>query len=323
MRLRGGALALVVCAGLTGCTSAVAGAPARPGSSAAQTAAPGSAEAVLGDFATYDPCSVVHPAVFDEFGGAGIVPDRQSFETCPLGLTTGTGPVTISVGRLAVPGEQVTRIAELDGGWWIAQSYRSESACTQGLVFTDDVLLEVGAQGAAGADFCALAEVGVRMVADVLSGGQASHRVYPENSLALRDPCAMVTDEAVRDLPGFGTARRGQAPARHTCEWFEVSSGEATTLTVSFTVGSPPVAAGDEDEERAIAGRKTVVSPYRGESGSFLCTVSTAHVPSTLSDRLGAVELATVSTYDPRGREVGCASAVTVATEVWAHLPRR
>jgi hypothetical protein len=315
MRLRGGALALVVCAASTACTSAVAGTPVRPGEG------PGSAAAVLGDFATYDPCSVVDPSAFDEFGEAGIIDDRRSFEMCPLSLTTDDGLLTISVGRLGVPGKETERIAELGDGRWIGQWYESASYCTQGLVFTDDVVLEVGVGG--GVDLCAVAEAGVRMVADVLDAGPADHHDYPENSLALHDPCDMVTDDVVRDLPAYDKARRDPAPAGHTCSWSQVTHGAATTLSVSFTIGSPPAGSLDEDEERDIAGRQTVVSPFEGESGAFMCTVSTAHILSDLSDRRGAVELAEVSTYAPANGTLDCTSAVTVATEVWERLPER
>ena len=318
MRLRGGALALVVCAGLTACTSAVAGAPG-----AGSGVAPGSAVAVLGDFATYDPCSVVDPSAFDEFGAAGISPDQRSFEMCSVSVTTGDSLTMVSVGRLGVPGEQTRRIAELGDGWWAAQWLDTPSACGQGLVFTDDVLLEVSAHGAEGADFCAVAEAGVRMVADVLRTGPADHRDYPENSLALHDPCAMVTDDVVRDLPAYDKARRVPAPAGHTCSWSQVTHGEATTLSVSFTVGPPPRVLLDEDEERDIAGRPTVVSPFDGESGAFLCTVSTAHIPSDLPELPDAVEVAEVSTYAPANGKLDCTSAVTVAEEVWEHLPKR
>jgi hypothetical protein len=38
---------------------------------------------------------------------------------------------------------------------------------------------------------------------------------------------------------------------------------------------------------------------------------------------LGAVELAEVGTYAPANGELDCGSALTVATEVWEHLPDR
>ncbi len=302
-------LTLVACAGLAGCTSTVAGEPART-SGDGNTAA-----AVLGDFATYDPCGLVDPAVF----GAADLLDRRSFESCALRA----GGASVSVGGLGVPaGRDVQRVADLDGGWWIAQVFRGSSSCRQSLVFPDDVLLHVTVTGREGDDLCAVAEKGVRMVADRLRAAPAEHDEYPEDSLALRDPCDMATGDVVHALPAYPKATRTPAPAGHTCSWSQAGDDEATTLDVRFTIGAPPTAAGD-DEERDVAGRPTVVSRYEGESGAVMCTVSTGHIRSDLSpqQRPNTVEVAEVETYVPAGGETGCDSALTVAEEVWEQLP--
>lgn len=317
--------ALAVLAGLTACTSTVAGTPARdvPASGGSDGL---TAKAVLGDFATYDPCGLVEPSAFDDFGEAELV-ERQSFERCGLNLTTsanGSG-TAISVGRLGQLGnhsDDAERVAELDGGLWIAQWRHDSSICPQGLVFADDVTLEVTVVASTDKSekMCEVAEAGARMVADAVLAGRVEHLDYPENSLALVDPCELISEDTVRSRPAYADARQEPAPAGHSCGWYQVSDGAATTLDVTFSVGSLP-SPGTSDEEVDIAGRQTIVSRYEGE-GSMSCTVSTEHIPSEISMRAGGMELAEVNTYAPLGRESGCDSAVAVATEVWAGLPK-
>lgn len=304
------ALAMVVFTGLTACTNAVAGESARSAGDR------GGAEAVLGDFTTFDPCSLVDPAALAEFGEASVV-DQGSFEQCDLVMSTVDGGlVTISVGRLGRLDDESDHVADLADRRWIGHGFTDESMCQRLLVFTDEVTLDVSVGGAESADKCAIAEAGVRMVADA---GRADHHDLPADSLARKDPCAMLSelsDDTVRDLPALAEASRTDSVAGHLCSWSQVTDGAATTLTVSFTLDAEP-SADTGGEDRDIAGRPTILNRYDG-SGSVSCDLRTAYGPTDIASRPGIVELAELSTYSPSGGDR--AAAVTVATEIWSAL---
>jgi uncharacterized protein DUF3558 len=316
---RRGALAFAVLAGLTACSAPISGA-ATAGTS--ETSAPrgGTASALLGNFATYDPCSLVDPAAPDEFEVLSTG-DRRSFEQCALAVAIdGGGQAMVQVGRLGEVGRNPDgdeRIADLDGGLWLVGWAADESTCQRAVAFADDVTLAVSATGRTGSTaLCRVAEAVARTVAEAARAGRTRHDRYPANSLALLDPCALVTDETVRTLPEYPRARRQTAPARHSCSWS--SGGAAATLRVTFGLGPAPEAH-EGDEERDLAGRPAVVSRLTGESGSLSCTVSAGHLPSDVSTRPG-VELVEVESYVPAGGGT-CDSAVAVATEAVARLP--
>ena len=309
---------------LVGCSTAMAGSAVPvPDPTFPEPAAP-TAERLLGDLATVDPCGQVEPADVAAFGEASIAP-VESFDYCLLKVSAGGVDLDVLAGGLdAVRHEGVLdgplvpykelRIAEIRGGG---------VQCQRGLVFADLVVLNVSVdnntdQDVGVARLCEIADVVVRAVADRVLAGEVEHRRFAAKSLGPVPACRGLSDATVARLPGLAGARAWAYPAGHQCRWSADGTTTPPRVRVLHSVGRPTEPDGGDSKREAIAGRATVMSGLT-TSSYVLCGAETTHIP--FED--GLSELALVTVALPTGATVddACAAVRVVAAEVWAGLP--
>ncbi|MDR7301114.1 DUF3558 domain-containing protein [Haloactinomyces albus] len=316
------ALLLVILA--VGCAG---GAPVEPGPDRSSTPPSHLSSAVLGDLRTVDPCTLTDPAALRRFGqvdNAGTV----SLDYCLLHIRMSGGSlVQLAVGELrkvdpveVTRGLPVTRRAALR----IVRKAPVPGHCTRQILFSDGVAMQVSAdllEGHPVSGLCRMAEAGAKTAVDAIAANRIGHRRFPPNSLALIDPCTMVSTAVVQRVPGLQRARPHSAPGGHQCRWGSEQAGQPRVRMV-HTAGSPPrVLHGAAVEER-IAGRRTVISIVGGDPRVPLCMAETAHIPFGPPETK-QVEVAMLVVAVPGGDGIrACEFARGIAERVWPQLPR-
>lgn len=137
-----GVAAVVAGAALTACTSAVAGTARSAGQPPER--APNTVEKLLGEFTTFEPCSLAEPSVFDDIGAATFS-THQGFAYCRVEIDVDGDQVVVNIGtldRLRTGAEvEPVRVDDVADGLWIGQLKGDRGACKQVLVFADDITL--------------------------------------------------------------------------------------------------------------------------------------------------------------------------------------
>ncbi|GAB3003931.1 hypothetical protein GCM10027184_71260 [Saccharothrix stipae] len=315
---------LLVALLLVGCGTQVAGtAVPVPDPTFPEPPAP-TAERLLGDLASVDPCGQVEPADVAAFGEASVAP-VESWDYCLLKLSAGGVVLDVFAGGLdrlrheavlegpKVPYKEL-RIAEIPGGG---------VQCQRGLLFADLVALNVTVEnpstdGADAARLCEIADVLVRAIADRVLAGDVAHRRFPAKSLGPVDACAGLSEAAVGRLPGLAGASAWPYPAGHQCRWSPSGTTTPPRVRVVHSVGVPTEPNGGNSKREDIAGRPTVMSSLT-TSSFVLCGAETTHIP--FADGLSELALVTVALPTGATEQDACAATRTVAAEVWAALP--
>lgn len=317
---------------LAGCSARVGGEPvaATVGVTTASEPPEPTAENVLGDYATIDPCSLTDPEVFAAFGTAEFA-TPESLDYCAITIEPSAGvQVIMSIGLLGLlsdsPEIQSKKIEDLDGGMYTVRRDASPGFCSQALVFVDEVTLDVGSSTFQGdsPDTCPMVDAGMRKAVEVIQDGGIEHREPGADSLIPLNPCSMVEDATITALPGFTAAKRREYPAHHQCYWETSAGDERLSVRLMFSAGQPPTTwAPNGANSNPIAGRPSVTNPFPDAGTSSFCTVDTGHIPFEEVDvTADIVELASVFVRTPKGQvDAGCQAAVAVATQVWPQLP--
>lgn len=285
---------------------------------------PRTAEVLLGDLASVDPCGQVEPADLAAFGEASVAP-VESFDHCLLKVSTGGAVLDVLAGGLdrvlheavfdgpLVPYKEL-RIVEIRGG---------DVQCQRGLVFADLVALNVTVENHSGEDvtatrLCEVADVVVRAVADRVLAGDVEHRRFAAKSLGPVHACRGLSDATVGRLPGLAGSRAWAYPAGHQCRWSADGTTTPPRVRVTYSVGVPTEPNGGNSKIEDIAGRPTVMSGLT-TSSLVLCGAETTHIP--FEDGLSELALVTVALPTGAAVEDACAAVRVVAAEVWAGLP--
>jgi hypothetical protein len=288
------------------------------------------AATVFGDGATVDPCSIVDvndaTAVQDvEFAPADALDD------CALEVFLHDGTDTyVDVGPLEsiaddlVPMSTLPLVQELPGDMELRMDNEpSDGFCQTYLAFEDGYDLMVGAYDLHRSDdskeACASAEAMARDVAGQIEAGALRHLNYPAGSVALLDPCDLISDAALAaaHLP---SAASTPYPESHQCFW---ETGDAVSpVTVRFPISDPSVDAESTDKRVTIAGRPSVIR--QDDDSSTYCSVLTTlgTVPTGKQSQFneGDVQLAEVDVTLPDSKADACAAATTLAAAAWPKL---
>jgi hypothetical protein len=280
------------------------------------------AQALLGDPRTVDPCTLIAPAVITGFGevsNAGTV----SLDYCLLHVKPDDRTlIQLSVGELVAfdpkKGDPVVR----EGALRIARNAPVPGHCSREVLFDDGLAMRVSADllvGDPSAGLCKLAGSGARAVADALQQHKVGHRDAPPNSLALVDPCGVLDTDFVRQVPGLENARPRPSPTGHQCSWGE-QAADSPRVQLVHTAGRPPRLLHGAAVEEPVADRRTVISVVGGEPSVPLCSAETGHIPF---GEPGQVEVAQLVVALPGsdGTEA-CEYARGLARLAWPKLPQ-
>jgi hypothetical protein len=318
---------LVAVLAVAGCSTRTGGVPVPATTVESETEEPaGTAADYLGDLAEFDPCSVTAPEVFDGFGDAewGAV---DSLDYCNVMVSLdGGGQVLLSIGQLddLIEHPNAPEIEQLDSGLTIAQPSDDATLCTQLLVFTDKVSLEVTGAVVEGEapQLCSVVSTGMAEVARVVEAGEVGRRDPPDKSLQPIDPCTLLTDETVTAQPGMSGAERYEPPGRHVCRWSASPGPQAMTVRLLFTAGLPPSTSQPGSAAQPIAGREAVITPLPEVGSVSYCLIDSPHLEFEAPEQDGLVEIASVWVRAAQGQvDLACQVATALATEVWPLLP--
>ncbi|SDQ80035.1 DUF3558 domain-containing protein [Actinopolyspora saharensis] len=320
--LTGLAVLLVVLTGLAGC---VASPPT--GSDSGDRKGTLSSE-VLGNPRTVDPCGLVGPERLNRFGAvsrAGTV----SLDYCLLHVRPEPDQlVQLAVGRLRyVDPEQLTsgNPVRRSGGLRLVREAPVPEHCTWRILFSDGVALSVDADSLSGRSsvgLCSLAEAGVRAAAETIRQREVEHRSFPEGSLALTDPCELLSTETVRRVPGLERAEPRDTPSRHKCTWGG-GSIRVPSVELTHTAGEPPRSRDATSVTERTAGRRTVTDIVGDDPKVGLCSAETGHIPFG-PPRSGEVEVVMLVVFLPEADGLrACEFARGLAEHVWPRLPER
>lgn len=320
-------IALVAVAVLSACTSRVGGTPVA-GATLPDKPEEITAESVFDDLTTIAPCALTEPEVFDEFGETAFAPP-ESLDYCAISVDTPDGAkVVVSVGSLgsvdAIPELQGKRVKDLDGGLWVGQQDEDEAFCSQLLVFTDGVTMQVqGSLYEGDTNTCPMVEAGMDHLTEVVLEGDVDQRDPPKDSLQTIDPCDLVKDSDVAAIEGLaGAEQPSEYPGKHTCFWQVPNASTRVSVRVVFGAGPKPEALQPGANVNPVAGRPSATNPYASIGDGSYCAVETGHIPFDEVDGEDAVELASVFVRMPAGQvEAGCKAALAVANIVWPELP--
>lgn len=296
-----------------------------PATSSSRPAASGAAE-LLGELTTVDPCSLVDPAVFSQFGTPEVAPP-DSLDECLVKIrTSAPEPVDLYVGNLDrsdsyvdLPGKKST---EVPGGLRVVDyDVGTDLYCSQLLVFPDGITLSVNGSVYTGEEprLCDMVRAGMAKVVDVVRGGDVEHRDFADNSLGRLDPCELTPSGLVASVLKLASIEARDYPAEHTCSW--TTPDNSARVRVMFGAGAPPKPTQGATEE-TIAGRASVLQPTP-EAGNFsFCNAQTPHIGFRADGQAGLVEIATVFVRMQKGQvDAACGAVTAIATAVWTKLP--
>ncbi|WP_433260018.1 DUF3558 family protein [Actinosynnema sp. CS-041913] len=315
---------------LSACTTQVAGSPTPvPNPTPMTTEKPEpTAENLLGDLPSLDPCGHLKAADLTRFGTANPAPP-DSLDYCLFFLTTPSGTkLEVLVGTLdRLESENELRAEYKDyRDLRIAEEPDDSGRCARRVVFPELVTLSVTVDNfttdkATSTEMCGIADHAVRAVADRALSKDAVHRTLPVQSLGRIDPCTSVSATTAAQVPGLTTAKVKSYPAAHQCRWSKDGTGNPPRMRVTYSVGTPSAADGRNTTVEDIGGRPTAITKSSASS-LVLCAAETPHIP--FDGGAGLRELALVSVSLPSGGQVdeACAAAKAVATEVWSRLPK-
>ncbi|MCA1186808.1 MULTISPECIES: DUF3558 family protein [unclassified Saccharopolyspora] len=280
--------------------------------------------AALGDPRTVDPCSLVDDAALARFGevrDAGTV----SLDYCLLRVRADGGALAqVKVGELAPedPGQSDPVVGEAEPR--IAQEAPLPGHCTRRVLLGDRSVLVSADQlaGGPGVELCGMAQAGAEQVAAAIREHRVSHRNFPANSLAVLDPCRVLSTDVVRQVPGLENAEPVAAPGGHQCQWGP-DDASAPRVRLVHTAGDPPAVLHGTAVEEQIAGRRTVTSVVGGDPATPLCSAETGHLPFGPAGD-GQVEVAMLVVAYPDGTGLdACEFARGLAERAWPGLPPR
>ncbi len=318
---------LVAVLAVAGCSTRLGGVPGAATTLESESEpSANTASNLLGDLATFDPCSLIEPEVFAAFGDAewGTV---ESLDYCTVDVTPDDGgPILLSIGQLddLTENPNAQEVEQLDGRLWIAQPTDEATLCTFLLVFEDNVTLEVTGSVVEGEEprLCSVVRSGMDEVVRIIEAGEVGERDPPDRSLQPVDPCELLTDETVAAQSGMSGSERYEPPARHMCRWSASPGPEAMTVRVVFNAGVSPSVSRPGSVSQRIAGRSTIVTPVPELGSMSYCLVDAPHVEFESPRQDGLVEIASVWVRVAAGQvNLACQVATALAAEVWPRLP--
>jgi hypothetical protein len=270
--------------------------------------APLTASAALGEFGTFDYCSLLD---VNRLRGATADQPDSSFDVCHGEFFQNGLHRRVVVGPLSADSDPNVKPYDYPGavpdGLAVAQSsFNEATSCGRAVTFADGIRLNVVITDSAGpsasTDRCADADAVVGGVLAAISGKAVRHQAFADRSWGRVDACALLN---VHDLDA--TSGAGTQPAAglsgHSC-----IRGK---LSVKFSVEDSAPAGPSE----LLGGRTSRVAA----DGAF-CRVTTVQPAPGAAGHSEQAEVDVVDTSGSTG-EAACADARTAAAVVFAKIP--
>jgi serine/threonine-protein kinase len=274
----------------------------------------------LGDPATADPCGLLDPELFKQFGKAILATDGGGFERCDVYIESGPDRAVARLQFAAASAVPPPGVPEERDGLVIVRGDPANGECVRTLRLTDGNDVRVSGQLLLGPapDPCAVADVATDAAVATLARGPVARRPAPfeTQSLATVDACGLLDRATVAKVPGLETVDPDPGFAGWYCDWENVATGVSIVVSYDRDSGLTPEAG----RRVRIAGRDAAARPDQDGLGCDLTIVHRSYTPPGESP---LDELLIVKVDDPVRAPDPCALGTEVATVAAEHLPGR
>jgi eukaryotic-like serine/threonine-protein kinase len=287
----------------------------RPGPAAVGATGPAP---TLAEPATADPCALLRPEPFEQFGKPILETDGGGFERCDVYIEAGPDRSVARLQLAAASEVPPPGAPEERDGLVIVRGAPVNGECLRTLRLSDGNDVRISGQLLVGPapDPCAVADVATDAALAVLARGPVPRRPAPfdTRSLAMVDACGLLDRATVAKVPGLETVDPDPGFAGWYCDWENVATGASIVITYDRDEGIKP----DAGKAVRIAGRDAATRPDVDGAG---CDVTILHRPYTDPDGKPGDELLIVKVDQPVRVPDPCALGVTVATAAVERLP--
>lgn len=276
----------------------------------------------LGDPRNADPCGLLDPARFAQYGDAELDRDFGNFNRCDVLIEPANGAEVDVELRFAdvddsAPDGKPTQM----GAVRVFREPGEDEECVRTLLLPDRHRVGITAKrdDAGPTDLCTVAETATDHAVAVLEAGVVPRRAepLPTASLANEDACALLKADALAQIPAMDGAVPEGEFGDWTCRWHSTTtSGLSAKMT--FDRNQPLTA--DDGDPVTLRGRTAFVEPEADGDGT--CTVRLVYRTYTNPDGEPMVELVALHLSGPGATSKLCDLGVDLATATAAALPR-
>ncbi|MGH3239427.1 MAG: hypothetical protein ACRDNL_03550, partial [Spirillospora sp.] len=281
-----------------------------------------------GDPRTADPCALADPAALGRYGKTDLDNDYGNFDRCDVLVSAdGSDDVDVLIGMGRGSGPETSGPARTMGRVRVFSESPEEGECGRLLVLpapdggtTISIIARLEGEHQAGAKtppLCPIADTAVASAVTVLNRGPIPRRSppFPARSLAHKDACTMLSNEALDTVPGIDAKDPEVDYGGWGCEW--QSTTRTIHVSLRFDRGQPLSA--DDGSPTLLRGHRAFVEPD-GE-GDGTCLVRVVH--RTYADQHGddAIEMLFLVVEGKQETKQLCSMATHLAGAAATQLP--
>ena len=255
------------------------------------------ARSLLGDSRTVDPCALADAAALARFGETELDKDYGNFDRCDVLVTTGPDSVVdVKIELSNVPAPETPTQVRTIGAIKVIEEPREGDVCDRALVLPHErptVRIEAHETEEEGskAPLCQIADVATARAAGVLNRGPVPRRPQPlpKQSLAQYDACALLSPDALDEVPGIDASDPDVGFGNWDCDWH--STTRDLDVSLRFDRHQPLTA--EDGHPTLLRGFRAFVEPDWDGKGT--CAVRTVYRTYPDEDGRPAVELVLLS----------------------------
>ncbi|MFD0689679.1 serine/threonine-protein kinase [Actinomadura fibrosa] len=287
-----------------------------------RTQRPAAASSIIAEPRTADPCALADPAALGRFGTAELVDDYGNFDQCDVMLTSRpAGLVDVKVDLNRAPAPESGGPARQIGRIRLHSQRPDGRMCRRTLLLPSSdpdtyVLILVQQLGRAVAPLCAIADTAAASAIAVLNRGPLARRPPPPaRSLAMHNPCTLLSPRALNAVPGIDAGHQDIGFGSWYCRWR--STTEDLQVVFRFDRGEPLTASDGAIVQ--LDRHQAFVEPDGNGPKSCLTRV----VYRTYIDRNGreAIEMLHLTVKGARPTTWLCTTATDLARAATTALP--
>ncbi|GAB3999060.1 hypothetical protein GCM10029992_26760 [Glycomyces albus] len=277
----------------------------------------------IGEAVTADPCALLDPGDFADYGEARLDTDQGEFNSCDVIVDLGQDQVDVDVEIWRTSQRPPSGEVEMSGQIGVVRlDPEAPEECERQLVLPDGThLISIDAAQDRGrdVDLCAMADLAVDTALDVLEQGQIPRRdgdLDPSSLISL-SACDLLGNDELEAFPGVDAAH----PVVNYGEW-ECNWGSTTRdyrLRILFQRSDPLTT--EEGEPITLGGRDAYLQRDRWTDDSCLISIVHRQGPSVDGDGTTTAELVRLLVYGDAPNDELCELALELAEPAAAALP--
>ncbi|WP_199037073.1 serine/threonine-protein kinase [Glycomyces salinus] len=293
-----------------------------PGEGTADGGTVGQQVDLIGEAVTADPCALLDPDDYTDYGEARFDTDQGIFNSCDVVVDLGQDEVDVEVDIWRTsqhpPSGQVEMIGQVGV---VRLDPEAPEICERQLVLPDGrhlISIDAAQDRGRDVDLCAMADLAVGTALDVLEQGQIPRREddLDPSSLISLSACDLLGNDELELFPGIDATH----PVVNYGEW-ECNWGSTTRdyrLRILFQRSDPLTA--EEGEPITLGGREAYLQRDRWTDDSCLVSIVHRQGPSADGDGTTTAELVRLLVYGDAPNEELCEMALDLAEPAAAAL---